>query len=765
MTERSRVLEVINRHMSALARSTSVDQAVLAVRTGDGRAVTPAVRDELLAKIAANEYVEIEIDLLAYEQKAGEPNRKHLRFRDGLMSSLGRSAVGMPFLRNHEQDDVMARGGTITASQTEKLGDGHYKIQQTTKLTAPWAVEHALRGLLDRVSIGWHPTELPHCTVCKSEVFSKCYHFPGDRLSEEAGEDGRKRLVRRAGGDRIVEWEFPAAEITETSFVNVPAVPSAGVRSIRASLSADLGLLDVEDDGLREDDETPADTPVTDDPTSTAHSLADEPVAPEPKEPTMSTSSAPEQPTEPTTPEAPMAAQPPADPEAVRLRVEQAFELVASATRLGVDPEEAKRIALSTDNREKAGYAILQAAVKARPPEPVRHQHTELAVDEHDKHLGAMRDVLKHRLLSIAGVPSMLKAAKKKQPDLEIPPELALAQLSDEVSQRYRRKRLIGMAEECLAARGINTKRLSDQEIAELALSPKLSSTSDFPLLLADSANKILLATYTIRQSPWRFFSREKNRPDFKEFKLIRRSSAPKLREIVEDGEVKYGGFSEKQETAEVKSYGVAVRFSRKMLINDDLDAFATATLGLGDSVIDNRDDIVVDVLTGSAVMSDGNPLFHADHNNIVGTAGEPGVTTIEAAEDLLAAQVETLRTGDERQLNFQLNGWFAARKQAVALDKYVNPRHNPVEAANGVSGMSLGHPIWWDNRLATTPRYYYGMDVTRTGLIVGSLEGESNPRFSQAIDWDTEGVKLKVNDDFYAALESWEWIVRVSTT
>lgn len=755
MTDRTQVLEVINRHMSDLARSTSVDQAVLAVRTGDGRAVTPAVRDELLAKIAANEYVEIEIDLLAYEQKAGEPNRKHLRFRDGLMSSLGRSAVGMPFLRNHEQDDVMARGGTITASQTEKLGDGHYKIQQTTKLTAPWAVEHALRGLLDRVSIGWHPTELPHCTVCKSEIFLKCYHFPGDRLGEEPGEDGRKRLVRRAGGDRIVEWEFPAAEITETSFVNVPAVPSAGVRSIRASLSAELGLLTVEED----------DTPVTDDPSSAAHSLADEPVAPEPKEPTMSTRSAPKQPTEPTTPEAPMAAQPPADPEAVRLRVEQVLELQGIATKLGVDPEEAKRIALSTADREKAGFAILQLAAKVKPPEPVRHQHTELAVDEHDKRRVAMGDVLKHRLLSSVGVPAMLRSAKAQNPSLEIPPELALPQLSDEVSQRYRRKRLLDLAEECLAARGVNTKRLSDQEIAELALSPKLSSTSDFPLLLADSANKILLATYTIRQSPWRSFSRERNRPDFKQFKLIRRSSAPKLREIIEDGEVKYGGFSEKQETAEVKSYGVAVRFSRKMLINDDLDAFATATLGLGDSVIDNRDDIVVDVLTGSAVMSDGNPLFHADHNNIVGTTGEPGVTTIEAAEDLLAAQVETLRTGEERQLNFQLNGWFAARKQAVALDKYVNPRHNPVEAANGVSGMSLGHPIWWDNRLATTPRYYYGMDVTRTGLIVGSLEGESNPRFSQAIDWDTEGVKLKVNDDFYAALESWEWIVRVSTT
>lgn len=755
MTDRAKALAALHRHLPAIARSECTEQAVLDMRTSDGRKVTPEVRDELLAAVAAGGYVELEVDLLAFEQKAGQPNRKFLRFRDGLMLKLGRSATGKPFLRNHDQGDVMARGGTILTAQTEKRGEGEYAIIETAKLTALWAVENALRGLLDRVSIGWHPTALPHCTVCKAEVFSKCYHWPGDRLAEVTGEDGRKRLARSPDGDQVVEWEFQEAEITETSFVNVPAVPSAGVRGIRAALSSELGIA-LDDD-----------TPIPVGPEPDAHLLANEPVGPEPKEPTMSTRSAPQQPTDPTTPVAPTTSAPPAaDPEAVRLRVEQVLELQSIAIKLGVDPEEAKKIALTTDDREKAGYAILQLAAKAKPVEVTRSQHrAELTMDEHDKHRDAMKDVLTHRLMLSVGVPAMLRTAKAQSPNIEIPAELALPKLSDEVSQRYRRKRLIDMAEECLAARGINTSRMSQQEIAERALSPMLSSTSDFPLLLADSANKILLATYTIRQSPWRNFSRERNRPDFKQFKLIRRSSAPKLRKIEENGEVKYGGFSEKQETAEVESYGVAVKFGRKMLINDDLDAFATATLGLGDSVIDNRDDIVVAVLTGSDAMSDGNPLFHSAHKNIVSVTGEPGVDEIEAAEELLAAQTETLRTGETKQLNFQLNGWFAARKQAVALDKYINPRHNPVEAEKGVSSMSLGLPIWWDNRLATTPRYYYGMDVTRTGLITGSLEGESNPRFAQAVEFDTDGVKLKVNDDFYAALESWEWIVRVSTT
>jgi len=76
---------------------------------------------------------------------------------------------------------------------------------------------------------------------------------------------------------------------------------------------------------------------------------------------------------------------------------------------------------------------------------------------------------------------------------------------------------------------------------------------------------------------------------------------------------------------------------------------------------------------------------------------------------------------------------------------------------------MALGKPVFWDNRLSLTPRYYYGMDVARTGLIYGGLEGDSAPRFSDAIEFDTDGVKMKVVDDFYGGLESYEWIVRVT--
>ncbi len=227
----------VERAIAGAARSSSAAQ-VLAARDADGKALSAARRDELLQKLKTGEHVEIELDILAYEQKSGEFNRNFVRFRDGLMMKLGSSGKGKPFLRDHDQDDVRSIGGTIVASRTEKRGEGDYAIHMTVRLAAPWAVELALRDLLNSVSIGWHANERPTCSACNVPVFSKCYHWPGDRLKEVDAEGGGKRKIRDAAGTIVVEWIHTDAELVECSAVVVPAVPGAHIEGIRASLSA-----------------------------------------------------------------------------------------------------------------------------------------------------------------------------------------------------------------------------------------------------------------------------------------------------------------------------------------------------------------------------------------------------------------------------------------------------------------------------------------------------------------------------------------------
>ncbi len=203
--------------------------SVLGLRAGDGSELTADKRKEMLAAVMAGEHCELELDLLAYEQKPNERNRKNIRIRDKGMRAFGASGKGRPFLRDHDQDSVLARGGTIIASKTEEPTEGHYQVRQTARLSAPWACELALRGLLDTLSVGIYPTGAVNCSVHGTEVFERCYCFRGDEVEDD---DGNKQTV---------EWVYDSAENVETSAVNVPAVPSAHIESIRSALMLSAG--------------------------------------------------------------------------------------------------------------------------------------------------------------------------------------------------------------------------------------------------------------------------------------------------------------------------------------------------------------------------------------------------------------------------------------------------------------------------------------------------------------------------------------------
>lgn len=230
---------LLAKHLPVQLRS-SIGSIVEMREVGAKVAIAAARRDELLEACAANRHVEIEVDLLAYEQKSSEQNRNCVRFRDGAMVELGRTGKGTPFLRDHNQYDSLSKAGAITASSTEKRAEGDYCIRQTVKLTAPWAVEHVLRGLMDAVSIGWRPTGPVMCSACNAPVYTKCWHWPGDRLVEKDDEGGGKRKVRQADGPIVVEWIYTKAELVETSMVNIGGVPAARSEEVRASMLTSL---------------------------------------------------------------------------------------------------------------------------------------------------------------------------------------------------------------------------------------------------------------------------------------------------------------------------------------------------------------------------------------------------------------------------------------------------------------------------------------------------------------------------------------------
>ena len=95
----------------------------------------------------------------------------------------------------------------------------------------------------------------------------------------------------------------------------------------------------------------------------------------------------------------------------------------------------------------------------------------------------------------------------------------------DDNARQYRSRSVLRCAEECLEQRGVRTRDYSKNDIAGMALGlvqdvrAAYHTTSDFPNILADVANKTLRRGYEVAPQTWGTFSRRISMPDFKAVK------------------------------------------------------------------------------------------------------------------------------------------------------------------------------------------------------------------------------------------------------
>lgn len=111
-------------------------------------------------------------------------------------------------------------------------------------------------------------------------------------------------------------------------------------------------------------------------------------------------------------------------------------------------------------------------------------------------------------------------------------------------------------------------------------------TTSDFPLLMGDVLDRMMLARFNEVPPVWRqYISVGRPLRDFRAARLLQTDGGDgQWSEITEEDTLTYTTLSESGHTISAALYGKAVHLSWRMLINDDLDAFAEipAILGRG---------------------------------------------------------------------------------------------------------------------------------------------------------------------------------------
>ncbi|HBC0207567.1 TPA: ATP-dependent Clp protease proteolytic subunit [Salmonella enterica subsp. enterica serovar Napoli] len=139
-------------------------------------------------------------------------------------------------------------------------------------------------------------------------------------------------------------------------------------------------------------------------------------------------------------------------------------------------------------------------------------------------------------------------------------------------------------------------------------------SSSDFGNILMDVAHKAALLGWDEASETFEQWTRKGTLTDFKTAHRVGLESLASLRKVRAGAEYKYVTIKDRGEPIALATYGELFSIDRQTIINDDLDMLTRIPQAMGLAARATVGDLVWAVLTSNPKMSDGKPLFHADH-------------------------------------------------------------------------------------------------------------------------------------------------------
>jgi hypothetical protein len=417
-------------------------------------------------------------------------------------------------------------------------------------------------------------------------------------------------------------------------------------------------------------------------------------------------------------------------PAAAAAERERVAELTKIGKALGVGAEFVLKHAEAGTSIEEFRKAALEELARRYEATPTRSR-VAITHDEGDTRREALTAALLHRL-------------RGGEPDPRAVPYLHL--------------RLADAARECLRWRGAHLMGMSDARVVQLAM-----STSDFPQILANVANKTLLDAYQAAPALLRRICRQTTASDFKERRVLRFGEGTGLQFKPEGSEYVYGSIAEQTSSYSVKTFGRIFAFTREMIVNDDLGALDQFFRAAGRLAVEFEARMLSDLLTANAgagpILSDGLPLFHANHANVAATGGAISISTLDTARAALRRQKGLdggiIIDADPRYLIVPV------AKQTIA--EQVTASIVPAQTAN-VNPFSGRLAVLADPHLddASTTAWYVAADPGNVPVFeFAYLQGAQGPQTETENDFDRDVLKFKIRLDVGAGVVDWRGIYK----
>ncbi|HEM7415536.1 TPA: Clp protease ClpP [Citrobacter youngae] len=285
-------------------------------------------------------------------------------------------------------------------------------------------------------------------------------------------------------------------------------------------------------------------------------------------------------------------------------------------------------------------------------------------------------------------------------------------------------------------------------------------SSSDFGNILMDVAHKAALLGWDEASETFEQWTRKGTLTDFKTAHRVGLESLASLRKVRAGAEYKYVTIKDRGEPIALATYGELFSIDRQTIINDDLDMLTRIPQAMGLAARATVGDLVWAVLTSNPKMSDGKPLFHADHGNLV--AADLSIEGLDVARKAMLLQ----KSGDRR-----LNIRPAYMLTPVAIESRANQLIKSASVPGADANSGIFNPIQNFVTVASEARlddssptdYYLTAAQGRDTIEVAYLDGIDTPYLEQQQGFTVDGAAFKVRIDAGVAPLDWRGLVKVT--
>lgn len=352
-------------------------------------------------------------------------------------------------------------------------------------------------------------------------------------------------------------------------------------------------------------------------------------------------------------------------------------------------------------------------------------------------------------------VPTLVKAAI----EAKVP---GFSQRTMEEGNRFVGVSLLEIARQSLEARGVITRGMSRQHLAGVALTHRsgpYAGVADFPVLLEDAMNKVLMAAYQTTPDTWSRFCKVEIVPDFRDSPRYRTGSIGTLDSLNENGEFKNKSIPDGAKLSiNVQTKGNIIAISRQLIVNDDLSAFSDLGAKLGRAARLSVESDVYALLNANAglgpTQADTQPWFHSNRGNVNGTGSALGVPGLDADRVIMAAFKDAQNNEflDIRPMTLLVPSSLGGAARVLNNSQYDVTQSNKFQVPNMVAG--LFRDVVDTARLTGTRRYLFADPNVAAAIVVAFLEGAAqSPMVETEAGWRVDGTEMRVRFDYRAQM------------